>query len=186
MNRWSLILCCIFVNLFCAVLVSASFSNEYMEIEWTDLETPGQGMEDVVKAYESQLEALDDHSEELAALIEKIEAEFNDLPANPAINGKKVKLSGFITPLDVDDSSGMLKTFLLVPYFGACIHVPPPPPIMIVQVEPEEGESIHMDDSFYPVWVYGIISTDTVSTELAEASYQMRNARVEIMPEYAE
>ena len=104
MNRWSLILCCIFVNLVCAVLVSASFSNEYMEIEWTDLETPGQGMEDVVKTYESQLEALDDHSEELAALIEKIEAEFNDLPANPAINGKKVKLSGFITPLDVDDS----------------------------------------------------------------------------------
>jgi hypothetical protein len=179
-------LCLILVNLICAVSVSASPGNEYMEIEWTDLETPGQGMEDVVRKYESELEDLGSHSEELAALIEKIKEEFNALPANSAMNGKKVKLAGFIAPLDVDDSSGMLKTFLLVPYFGACIHVPPPPPIMIVLVEPEEGESIHMDDSFYPVWVYGTMSTDTVSTELAEASYQMQNARVEIMAEYAE
>jgi hypothetical protein len=43
-----------------------------------------------------------------------------------------------------------------------------------------------MDDSFCPVWVYGIINTNNVSTELAEASYQMKNARVEIMPECAE
>jgi hypothetical protein len=186
MLRCSLVLFYLLVNLVFALSVSASPGNDYMEIEWTDLETPGQGMEDVVKKYETQLEALDPHSEELAALIEKIEEEFNTLPANPAMNGKKIKLAGFITPLDVDDSSGMLKTFLLVPYFGACIHVPPPPPVMIVQVEPEEGESIHMDDSFYPVWVYGIISTETVSTELAEASYQMRNARLEIMSEYVE
>lgn len=186
MIRRFLMLCCILVNLVCAVSVSASPNNDYIEIEWTDLETPGQGLEDVVKKYESQLDALDTHSQEAAALIEKIEAEFNDLPANPAINGKRLKLSGFIAPLDVNDRSGMLKTFLLVPYFGACIHVPPPPPIMIVQVEPKEGESIHMDDSFYPVWVYGIISTETVSTELAEASYQMRNARLEIMSEYVE
>ena len=186
MIRWSLILCCILFGFTVAVSAIASSSNDYLEIEWTDLETPGQGMEDVVIKYEAQLEALGPHSDDLAALIEKIEEEFNALPANPAINGKKIKLGGFIAPLDVDDSSGMLKNFLLVPYFGACIHVPPPPPIMIVQVEPEAGESIHMDDSFFPVWVYGIIRTDTVSTELAEASYQMRNARVEIMSEYVE
>ena len=186
MNRWFLFLCCTLFSLTISVSAIASPGNDYLEIEWTDLETPGQGMEDVVKKYDSQFEELGAHSEELAALIEKIEAEFNALPANPAMNGKKVKLAGFIAPLDVDDSSGMLKTFLLVPYFGACIHVPPPPPIMIVLVEPDGGESIHMDDSFYPVWVYGVISTDSVSTELAEASYKMQNARVEIMAEYVE
>ena len=183
MIRISLILCCTFFSLAVPLIAIGSPSHDYEEIEWTDLEMPGHGLEDVVKKYETQIDALDDNDPEAVALMGKIEAEFNELPVNPAMNGKKVKLAGFIAPLDVDNSSGMLKTFLLVPYFGACIHVPPPPPIMVVMVEPQEGESVHMDDSYFPIWVYGTISSEKASTELAEAGYTINNARVEIMPE---
>ena len=45
-------------------------------------------------------------------------------------NGKQVKLPGFVVPLEYSDK-GRVKEFLLVPYFGACIHYPPPPPNQI-------------------------------------------------------
>ena len=49
---------------------------------------------------------------------------------NPALDGVEAALSGFVVPLDT--SGGTMTAFLLVPYYGACIHMPPPPPNQIV------------------------------------------------------
>ena len=61
-------------------------------------------------------------------------------PSLKALDGKLVKIPGYMVPLE--DDSEVVSEFLLVPYVGACIHTPPPPPNQIVQVkyEPEEGE----------------------------------------------
>ena len=56
-----------------------------------------------------------------------------DFKANKSLDGATVRLPGFIIPLDAR-RDGVLDEFLLVPYFGACIHVPPPPPNQLVYV----------------------------------------------------
>ena len=101
-------------------------------------------------------------------------ATFDDFPSAAmtgtveALDGEMVRLPGFVVPLDVTE--GKVSSFLLVPYFGACIHQPPPPPNQIVHVtfaEPAEVESM-----YDPVWVTGRMRVESYSG-LAEAGYAM-------------
>ncbi|NVK31440.1 MAG: DUF3299 domain-containing protein [Gammaproteobacteria bacterium] len=74
-----------------------------------------------------------------------------------ALEGQLVKLPGFIAPIDTD-GEGQVRQFAIVPYQGACIHTPPPPPNQMVYV-PDTGEQYAMkmeDDSVYiPYWFTG-------------------------------
>jgi len=77
-----------------------------------------------------------------AAFLAKIEelrdqTEINDKTLMPGLDGRDVKLPGYVLPLDFDGT--LVKSFLLVPYVGACIHVPPPPPNQIVFVQLKGG-----------------------------------------------
>jgi uncharacterized protein len=64
-----------------------------------------------------------------------------------------------------------VRTFLLVPYVGTCIHVPPPPPNQIIYVESEDA--IQVRAAFEPVSVTGTLAATTHSTELAEVGYRI-------------
>ena len=59
----------------------------------------------------------------------------------------------------------MVTEFLLVPYVGACIHTPPPPPNQIVHVNSEFG--VVSNDLYAPVWVEGVMKTESVSANLS-------------------
>lgn len=91
------------------------------------------------------------------------------------LNGQRVKLGGYVVPLDFEATK--VKEFLLVPFVGACIHVPPPPPNQIVYVKAEKG--IDIAGSFDPVAVTGIISTESASTGLADAGYTITADAIE-------
>ena len=93
-----------------------------------------------------------------------------------ALDGKFVKLPGFVVPLESDEG-GLLDEFLLVPYFGACIHVPPPPPNQIVYVRLEEP--YELTDIWEPYWIIGTIETKTWSGDIADTVYQLAGQRVE-------
>ncbi len=153
---------------------------EYTELAWEDLELPGHGMTEILKKYQPQIDAIPEDDPSEAGVLEKMQAEMNAAPINPALDGKKVKLPGFIAPLEVDEAKGMVKEFLLVPYFGACIHVPPPPLNQTLLVKPLEGKSIGMERMYEPVWVFGTLKATQAHTELAEAGYQIPDARVEM------
>ena len=99
-----------------------------------------------------------------------------DAPVVDALNGEHVRLPGYLVPLTLEGQR--LKTFLMVPYFGACIHVPPPPPNQIVYVE--MAEAVGLDDPYGPHWVTGVLSTATSQTELADAAYTLAGQEVEI------
>ena len=96
-------------------------------------------------------------------------------PVVKALDSQQVKLPGYIVPLDVTEEGRVIE-FLLVPYFGACIHVPPPPPNQIVHVKTELG--VLMDNLYQPFWVEGPLRVENTSTEIAETGYQMDASKI--------
>jgi hypothetical protein len=96
-----------------------------------------------------------------------------------ALDGKRVRIGGYVVPLDFDATK--VKEFLLVPFVGACIHVPPPPPNQLVYVRSEAG--FEVKGSFDPVWVTGTMQTKVAFTGLAEAGYSLEAEKVEARPE---
>ena len=78
------------------------------------------------------------------------------------LNGQLVRLPGYALPLEL---SGTLVTeFLLVPWVGACIHTPPPPPNQIVYVKSDQG--IEIPNQFSPVWVSGEMTVKAATKDL--------------------
>ncbi|MEC8786836.1 MAG: DUF3299 domain-containing protein, partial [Pseudomonadota bacterium] len=58
-----------------------------------------------------------------------------------AFDGKAIRIPGFIVPLEQNDEQ-KATAFFVVPYFGACLHMPPPPPNQILYVEYKEGIAV--------------------------------------------
>ena len=94
-------------------------------------------------------------------------------------SGKRVRIGGYVVPLDFEATT--IKEFLLVPFVGACIHVPPPPANQIVYVKSEKG--IQLAGQFDPVWVTGTLKTETAFTGLADAGYSIDADSVDARPE---
>lgn len=96
-----------------------------------------------------------------------------DLPNAPVVqslDGQAIRLPGYIVPLEVNEE-GRTTEFLLVPYFGACIHVPPPPSNQIVHVRSELG--VKLEELYQPYWIEGALQVKASTSELADAGYQM-------------
>jgi hypothetical protein len=98
----------------------------------------------------------------------------------PAMDRKKVRIGGYPVPLE-SNAEGLNTTFFLVPYPGACIHVPPPPPNQIVLVRFPQG--IRLDDIYNPLWVVGTLKVEKVSNDLADAAYALDAASVRAVTE---
>ena len=92
----------------------------------------------------------------------------------PELNEQTVRIPGYVVPVEGDEKS--VKSFLLVPFFGACIHVPPPPSNQIVFVTLEQPAT--MDDLWDAVWVYGTLKTTATQHELAAAGYTMAGVQI--------
>jgi uncharacterized protein len=84
-------------------------------------------------------------------------------------DGRRVRIAGYIVPIGFDGVG--VREFLLVPYVGACIHVPPPPPNQVVLVRSERR--VPVLDQFEPVQVTGTLATGMLSTDFAEVGYQV-------------
>lgn len=97
-----------------------------------------------------------------------------------AFDGREIRLGGYPVPLETTPD-GRFQTFFLVPYPGACIHVPPPPPNQIVLVRYPRG--IAIDDLYAPLWVSGTLRVETVSNQLADAAYALDAASVRLVEE---
>jgi hypothetical protein len=102
------------------------------------------------------MQALDAREKYMALEKEKAEA------LNSQVDGAKVRMPGFIVPIEFDGVKGT--EFLLVPYAGACIHLPPPPANQIVRLSYPQGFEI--DNIQYPVWVEGVIQTNMQTQEV--------------------
>jgi hypothetical protein len=100
-----------------------------------------------------------------------------DFSVNKELDGQSVKLPGFIVPLDIG-KDGLVAEFFLVPYFGACIHVPPPPPNQIVYVRMNKG--IALESIYDAYWITGRMKLQNKTTRLGAAAYHLAGDKVEI------
>lgn len=99
------------------------------------------------------------------------------IAVNSQLDQMLVKIPGFVVPL-VQDDTGLVSVFFLVPYFGACIHVPPPPTNQIVYVK-LDGGGVRLGSPEEPYWITGILHTDTNGTRVAKAAYTLDATRME-------
>ena len=92
------------------------------------------------------------------------------------LDGEFVKIPGFVVPLEVS-RDGKVSEFLLVPYFGACIHYPPPPPNQLVYIT--AGDPIDLDSTWEPIWAIGELKTEFRESGLGSAGYTMTTQVIE-------
>lgn len=163
------------VLLWCFLYSGTPAAEEVLELDWealipqgwTPANLPDTGLQD-------KLDQLSDNSPEAAELMQQLQQARSSAPVVAELNDKLVRLPGFVVPLEFDGDS--VSEFLLVPYFGACIHVPPPPSNQIVYVKSAEG--VEVEGLFSAVHVTGRLKTVSVSSELADAGYTLQATEV--------
>src|SRR5690606_10754613 len=109
--------------------------------------------------------------------FERMEKIWDEAPMVESLHGKRVKLPGYAIPLEGDGDT--VTSFLLVPYFGACIHVPPPPRNQTVLVTMQGDRKANIDYAFFTVWVTGEMRVEHNETDLALTGYTLVAEQVE-------
>ena len=93
------------------------------------------------------------------------------------LNGLKVKIAGYIVPVEVDGDSQMSE-FFIVPYFGACIHVPPPPPNQIILAR--LAKPIPVTEIYDAYWIEGTLNVEQIKNDIAASAYTLTTDKVSL------
>lgn len=144
-------------------------STTFRDIRWDELSPAGW---DPMKRFrDSNRGELDDSDPQSQRLMRAI---WDHAPIVDSLDGAAVTLRGYVVPLE--SAQGALKEFLLVPYFGACLHSPPPPANQIVHVvaaQPAAG--IRSMDT---VWVSGTLATSRHESSMGMSGYRLQAVAV--------
>lgn len=150
----------------------AQAAKQATTIDWLDLLPPEDraAMENIGE----EMEKL--NAEQLASGEDRITQE-TKLPSvmtstavRQELDGDYVRIPGFLVPLELNER-GEAISFFLVPYFGACIHVPPPPPNQIIYITFPDG--IPSDAIYDPYWVTGTLKVEEVVNDVAHSTYSI-------------
>lgn len=158
-----------FVLLSLAALAQApSWSAEFREISWDDLVPKDwDPMKSVKNA--GNMGAMTDFDPRALKMYERLREIWDNAPTVPALAGQAVRLAGYLVPLD--EAKDGIREFLLVPYFGACIHTPPPPANQIVHVRTQAPvKGLHTMDA---VWVSGSLGMERSDSNMGVSGYTM-------------
>lgn len=136
-----------------------AFGEEYIDLDWIDL------LPDGVSSLPPELLALTtDHTKTNQSTQQAVSS-----GSRTDWNGKIIRLQGFIVPLDYLGTG--VTAFILVPFVGACVHVPAPPANQLVFVTtniPYDSKGL-----YEPVNVIGMFGTSSLKTQLAEIAYAL-------------
>ncbi len=152
---------------------SAAKPGSYRQINWEELVPKDWDPMKDLKGLE--LGTLSDADPRATQLLEKMRKAWDNAPSNPALDGQSIRIPGYVVALE--ESKDGLKEFLLVPYFGACIHSPPPPANQIIHVLPRSApKGVRSMD---PVWISGTLVREKTDSYMGAASYRMQAQLVE-------
>lgn len=165
--------------LFTLLVINSTLAGNYKTLEWLDL-MPKSDLDVLLNPPEALKKIQDGSLEDemdIQSLSDLIPA---DDPYQKALvstkviskyNNMKIRIPGFVVPLEFDDNQ-VISAFFLVPYFGACIHQPAPPPNQMIYITTEKG--LKTEVLYEPFWVEGTIYTETKSMDIGLSAYSMK------------
>lgn len=112
---------------------------------------------------------LQDSDPRAMEALDRLKRLWDDAPAEPTLSGRRIRIAGFALPLERQGDK--VTEFLIVPYFGACIHTPPPPANQIIHAKsakPLTGVKI-----MTPLWTYGTLAVQRGETQWGVAGYRL-------------
>lgn len=171
----------LWVTLSACLLVSLAFNaqaREATELQWEDLMPAGftyKSLRDQIDYSQYDLSSLGDDDPEAQRLYSDMTQLLANAPVVDALAGAYIKLAGFVVPLEMDGDA--VYSFLLVPYYGACIHTPPPPSNQIVFVQTQGGYEMGPMDE--PVYVSGTLMVEAQQSELGSSGYTLYAGNIE-------
>ena len=159
---------------------NATDKSAFTTVEWADL-IPPEVLETLLNppSYIAEIEDGSAEDQLTGQMKNTLAAEEEDAylralastDVNPAMDGEWIRIPGFVVPLEFDDYQ-TISQFFLVPYFGACLHMPPPPPNQIILVDAPEG--VQMSALYEPFWLEGEVSTVVTENDMAKSAYAMQ------------
>lgn len=157
-----------------AAPAAATAKATYREIRWDELVPAGwDPMKDLKDLQQGG--ALSDADPRATQMLKKMREVWDNAPSNPALDGQAIRIPGYVVPLE--EGKNGISEFLLVPYYGACIHSPPPPANQIIHVLPQSvPKSIRSMD---PVWISGKLVREKTDSYMGAAGYRMQALLVE-------
>jgi uncharacterized protein len=130
---------------------------------------------DAMKEFRSlDLQGLSDGDPRANEMMAAMRKAWDNAPVNAALVGQPVRIPGFVVPLETGPDG--LKEFLLVPYFGACIHSPPPPSNQVIYVLPKAPPKGFR--SMDTVWISGTLLKAQTDSFMGAASWRMEAVSV--------
>lgn len=135
-------------------------SEGYVELDWLKMMPP------------ADLEALK-HPPPIQHVGRTRMKQFGTYDTVADVTNRKIKLPGYVVPIESDDQ-GRMTEFFFVPFFGACIHVPPPPPNQIVYAR--LAKAMKTPEIWDPYWLRGELRVETKKNKLAGSAYTMADA----------
>ena len=173
-------LCLMLVTLWCCLFTATLHAKDYIDIEWTQL-MPADDLAALMNPPEFIVDIEDGAAQDNVAALGELSKgndtaqRFKDALQStrviPAFNDQDIRLPGFIVPLESDENQ-RVTAFFIVPYFGACLHLPPPPPNQIVYVEYAKG--VELPSIQDPFWFEGTIIIDQTQNDLGSSAYTMK------------
>ena len=163
-------------------------ASAFKTIEWIDL-MPKDDLEAILNPpdYIAEIEdgSIEDQIDsEIGTSITTPEDRYQQALVSKRVvdemDGKAIRIPGFIVPLEFNDKQDVTQ-FFLVPFFGACIHLPPPPPNQIIFVEYPEG--LELNSPYTPFWISGIVKTSLTENDVAISAYSIKTQYVEVYTE---
>lgn len=159
-------------------LAVSAFADDAVELNWKDLIPEGftaASLTEQLDLDQYGLSSLSDDDPEAQRLYNDMVQLYANAPVVDQYDGVVVRIPGFVVPLELDEDR--LFGFLLVPYFGACIHTPPPPSNQIVYVEADGQFTAPALDE--PVYVTGRLRVEHQDSELGSAGYTIAASAME-------
>lgn len=164
--------------------VAQSGTAAYRTVEWVDL-MPADDLEALLNPPD-YLDDIEDGSEQdrlnsqlkpatPSAEDDRYQQALKSTRIMPEFDNRKIRIPGYIVPLEFGKNQ-LVTRFFLVPYFGACIHVPPPPPNQIIYAVYDKGFKLnHLQEAF---WLTGLLKTTLTENDVATSAYTLQVADI--------
>jgi hypothetical protein len=147
--------------------LSASAAEPWPELKWEAMVPKGWDPAAQFKGLD--LSKLQDSDPRAMEALDQLKREWDNAPAEPSLNGQRIRIAGFALPLE--RQGGKVTEFLIVPYFGACIHTPPPPANQIIHAK--SAKPLTGVKMMVPIWTYGTLGIERGETTWGVAGYRL-------------